>query len=71
MKKVFKLMACAIVVVLVLGLGGRSDWSDQVICAMPQTAYDVIAQKLGDDCTEYDIAKEYMSNKAYYDALGY
>ena len=40
MKKVLKLMALAIVVVLVLGLGGRSDWSDQVICAMPQTAYD-------------------------------
>lgn len=71
MKKVLKLMALAIVVVLVLGLGGRSDWSDQIICAMPQTAYDEIAQKLGDDCTDYDIAKEYMSNKEYYDALSY
>ena len=54
MKKVLKLMALAIVVVLVLGLGGRSDWSDQVICAMPQTAYNEIAQKLGEDCSEYD-----------------
>lgn len=71
MKKVFKLMACAIVVVLVLGLGGRSDWSDQIICAMPQTAYNKISQKLGNDCTEYDIAKEYMSNKKYYDALSH
>lgn len=71
MKKVLKLMAVAIVVVLVLGLGGRSDWSDQVISAMPQTAYNEIAQKLGEDCSEYDIAKEYMSNKEYYDALGY
>lgn len=71
MKKVFQFMACAVFVVLVFGFAGRSDWSDQVINAMPQTAYDVIAQKLGYDCTEYDIAKEYMSNKEYYDALSY
>lgn len=71
MKKVLKLMAVAIVVVLVLGLGGRSDWSDQVISAMPQTAYNEIAKKLGDDCTDYDIAKEYTRNKKHYDALGY
>lgn len=71
MKKLFKLMACAIVVVLVLGFAGRSDWSDQVIYSMPQTAYDEITAKLGKDCTEYDIAREYMDNKAFYDALGY
>ena len=71
MKKQIKVILCCVFLFAALGFAGRSDWSDQVICAMPQTAYDEISRKLGENCSEYDIAKEYMSNKEYYDAMGY
>jgi len=66
-----KVILCCVALFAALGYAGRSDWSDQVIGAMPLSAYNEISQKLGDRCTEYDIAKEYMKNKAYYDALSY
>lgn len=69
--KHIKFILCCVAIFAALGFAGRSDWSDQVICAMPQKAYDKIAQKLGKNCTEYDIAKEYMSNRTYYDDLSY
>lgn len=66
-----KVILCCVFLFVALCFAGRSDWSEQVIGAMPLSAYNEISQKLGDSCTEYDIAKEYMKNKAYYDALSY
>ena len=71
MKKKMKDILCCVFLFVALCFAGRSDWSEQVIGAMPLSAYNEISQKLGDSCTEYDIAKEYMKNKAYYDALSY
>lgn len=63
-------MLC-VIVFIALGIAGRYDWSDQVISCMPQKAYDAITAKYGKGLSDYDVAKEYMNNKAYYDALSF
>lgn len=71
MKKVCQIIVSAIIVFIVLGFAGRSDWSDQIINGMPQEAYDNITAKLGDGCSDYDVAKEYVANKKYYDSQSF
>lgn len=43
--------------------------TEQIVYAMPQEAYEAIYLKLGNGCTDRQIADEYMANKQYYDAL--
>ena len=69
MMKVIKVCVGFIAFMAVLGFAGRTDWSDEVIYTMPEQTYQRIEAKLGTGCSRYDIAKEYMNNKAYYDAL--
>ena len=58
------LTAIAIIaVVLLLGIGGRVDYTDTVILHMPQSAYDEIKDTLGEGASEYEIARYY--NKEY------
>lgn len=52
-----------------LGIVGSADYSEQVVYTMPQEAYEAIFLKLGSDCSDRQIAKEYMSNKEFYDSL--
>lgn len=66
-----KVILCCVALFAALGYAGRSDWSDQVIYVMPKSAYESITAKLGADCSDYEIAKEYVKNKAYYDAMEY
>lgn len=71
MKKQIKVILCCVFLVVALCFAGRSDWSEQVIYVMPKSAYESITVKLGTDCSDYEIAKEYVKNKAYYDAMEY
>lgn len=48
---------------------GRCDWEEDVIGKMPAEAYYEIKSKLGENCTNYQIAEEYVSNHSYYDTL--
>lgn len=52
-----------------LGLGGRQDYTEQVVYTMPQKAYERIVLQLGDGASKYDIVNEYQSNRKYYDSL--
>lgn len=52
-----------------LGIAGSSDYNEQIVYTMPQEAYEAIYLKLGDGCSNKQIAEEYMSNKLYYDSL--
>lgn len=71
MKMKMKVVLCCVFLFVALCFAGRSDWSEQVIYVMPKSAYESITAKLGENCSDYEIAKEYVKNKSYYDAMGY
>lgn len=48
---------------------GRCDWEEDVIGKMPAETYYTIKERLGENCTNYQIAEEYTHNKAFYDTL--
>lgn len=52
-----------------IGIAGRLERTEQIVYTMPQEAYEQIYLKLGNGCTDYEIAKEYLSNKEYYDNI--
>ena len=54
-----------------LGYAGGEDYAQEVIQSMSAEAYESICAKLGSDCTDRQIAREYMDNRKYYDSLGY
>lgn len=60
MKKKMKVILCCVFLFVALCFAGRSDWSEQVIYVMPKSAYESISAKLGEDCSDYEIAKEYV-----------
>lgn len=53
----------------ILGIAGNADRTEQIVYTMPQEAYEEIYLKLGNECTDSQIAKEYLSNKHYYDSI--
>lgn len=53
--------------IIFLSFAGTVDYSEQVIMNMPQETYDAIAEKLGDEASDYEIVQEYKNNKEYYD----
>lgn len=54
-----------------LGYAGSEDYAQDVISSMSIEAYESICAKLGESCTDRQIAREYMDNRKYYDSLGY
>lgn len=58
-----------ILLFFILGIAGNADLTEQIVYTMPQEAYEEIYLKLGNGCTDSQIAKEYLSNKSYYDSI--
>lgn len=52
-----------------IGIAGNIDRVEQTVYSMPQEAYEAIYLKLGNRCSDRQIANEYLSNKKYYDSL--
>lgn len=55
--------------IVVLGIAGREDYNQAVIESIPIEAYDAIREKLGPECSNRDIVKEYELNREEYDSL--
>ena len=55
--------------ILVLGIAGSFERSEQIISSMSQEAYDVIVEKLGDDASMKAIAREYTEHQEFYDSI--
>ena len=68
-KQVTMLVAGFIAFFILLGIAGKMDYAEQNVYNMPQEAYEAIYLKLGDGCSDCQIANEYMANKQYYDSL--
>jgi biotin synthase-related radical SAM superfamily protein len=54
-----------------LGIAGKSDYNQEVIYNMTETAYNVIVDSLGEGCSDTQIVKTYLNNKEYYDSLSW
>lgn len=54
-----------------LGIIGKSDFNEEVIYNMNETAYNVIVDSLGDGCSDTQIVNTYLGNKEYYDSLSW
>ena len=52
------------------GIAGAEDYNQEVIDSMPDEAYYEIVQKLGQECSNSDIVREYKTNREYYDSFG-
>lgn len=67
-----KLLTAAgvIAIFIVIGIAGRVDYAEQVIYNMPDSAYEKITSKMP-DASDYEIAREYIENKDYYNSLQY
>lgn len=55
-----------VVMVLLLGIAGRVDYTESVTYNMPNSVYDEIKDTLGEGASEYDIAKYYQKNMEEY-----
>lgn len=54
--------------IAVMGIAGTYDYADQVVYTMPDATYQAITKRIG-KASNVKVAKEYMSNKAYYDTF--
>ena len=54
-----------------LGIVGKSDYNEEVIYNMTETAYTGLVDSRGDGCSDTQIVKTYLSNKDYYDSLNW
>lgn len=62
--KAFLLIAGLVVLMCV---AGTCDYAEQVVYNMQEKTYNEIIEKLGDDATTYDIAREYKKNRDKYE----
>lgn len=51
-----------VVMVLLLGIAGRFDYTEAVTYNMPNSVYDEIKDTLGEEASDYDIAKYYQKH---------
>ena len=55
--------------VAVFGIASSEDYNQAVIEAIPIEIYDAITTKLGPDCSNSDIVKEYKENREEYNQI--
>lgn len=55
--------------IAVFGIASSEDYNQAVIEAIPIEVYDAIVTKLGPDCSNSDIAREYKENREEYNQI--
>ena len=64
--KAIKIIFALLAAFALLAFAGTFDYTEQVIYNMPAETYKQIKEKLGNDCTAYQIAREYTRNYELY-----
>lgn len=54
---------------VVFGIASSEDYNQSVIEAIPIEVYDTIIEKLGPDCSNADIVREYKANREEYNQI--
>ena len=68
MNKVSKNLLTLLAVIALACWAGQYDYTDQVVPAMGEEVYDAIKSEMP-HASDNEIAQEYMTDKAYWDAL--
>lgn len=55
--------------ITVFGIASSEDYNQAVIEAIPIEVYDAIVTKLGPDCSNSDIVREYKENREEYSQI--
>lgn len=55
--------------IAVFGIASSEDYNQAVIEAIPLEVYDAIVTKLGPDCSNSDIVREYKENREEYSQI--
>lgn len=55
--------------IAVFGIASSEDYNQAVIEAIPIEVYDAIVTKLGPDCSNSDIVREYKENREEYNQI--
>lgn len=61
-------LAIAVAVMSVIILSNHKDYSSKIVSNLSENAIESIKCKVGPDAGNTEIAKEYLNNKAFYDA---
>lgn len=69
-KQVLAFVVGIIVFLMLIGYAGSEDYAECVVSGMSQQAYEAVVEKIGSSDNK-EVAKEYMSNKEYYDSLNW
>lgn len=67
--KALKLLFSFIAFFALMCWAGSVDYAEQVIYNMNETTYKQIVSRLGEQCSQREIVKEYMNNKLLYDTM--
>lgn len=59
----------AMAFLFVYGKAGEFDYNEEVKQEMGNSIYFIIKDKIGDNCSDSDIVKEYKKKQEYYDHL--
>lgn len=62
MNKRIKIGLMLIALIVMLGVAGRMDYTEEVMYTMPEKAYKEIRIKLGNEASDYDIARYYVKH---------
>ena len=68
MNKVSKNLLTLLAVIVLACWAGQYDYTDQVVPAMSEDVYETIKSEMP-HASDNEIAQEYVSDKAYWDAL--
>lgn len=68
---ILNVIALFIVFFALFGAVGSLEYADDLFYSIPERAVEEIRAKMGDDATRPDIVKEYLSDKGYYDNIGF
>ena len=69
-KQVLAFVVGIIIFLMLIGYAGSEDYAECVVYGMSQQAYEAVVEKIGSSDNK-EVAKEYMSNKEYYDSLNW
>ena len=62
MKGKYKAVLAIAAFLMLYAWASTQEWTEQVICNMPEKAYTEIKDTLGEDASDHDIARYYQKN---------
>ena len=56
---------------LLVGIAGKYERSDEIVHGMPEEVYDAVIEKIGNGASNIEVAEAYMNDKTAFDSVIY